>query len=207
MAQQQLDETIRSTPVVVFTQPGCPYCARIELLFTALDTKLGASKFVSAPGDSELRAALRVKVSATSVPQVFVGGQHLGGHDDLRQFIESASAAGSFGNKLDQAGALAEAAGSHAAAEADQTAAEEVRKWPQKIDWSKRSFCDAFMNGGNVPDSHAGGSTTFFGGLVAAVLVFVLATGLSSKTSTIRWTVVLPVLFGGFSGLQGVTNT
>ena len=128
MAQQQLDETIRSTPVVVFTQPGCPYCARIELLFTALDTKLGASKFVSAPGDSELRAALRVKVSATSVPQVFVGGQHLGGHDDLRQLIESASAAGSFGNKLDQAGALAEAAGSHAAAEADQTAAEEVRK-------------------------------------------------------------------------------
>ena len=76
-----------------------------------------------------------------------------------------------------------------------------------KTDWSQRPFCDAFMNGGNVPDSHAGGIVTFVGGLVAAALVFVLVTGLSPKAAALRWIVVVPVCFGGFSGLQGVTNT
>lgn len=211
MAQQQLDESIRSTPAVIFTEPGCPYCARVELLFSALDVQPGSAKVVSAPRDSEIRSALQSKVDAATVPQVFVGGQHFGGHDDLRRLIEAAQdsafdAAKSFGSKLAQAGALV-GGDFDAAAAADRIAVEEVQKWPQKIDWSKRTFCEAFVRGGNVPDSHAGGLTTFFGGLVAAVLAFVLSTGLSPKTSAVRWIVVVPVLFGGFTGLQGVTNT
>ena len=211
MAQQELEQAIQSAPVVVFRQPGCPYCARVELLFSALDLRPGAVKAVSAPRDSALRAALGVKLRASTVPQVFVGGQSLGGHDDLRQVIESGKVpvdgtTGSFGTMLGDAGALVEG-GPDSVASANKTAAEEVQGWPVKIDWSQRPFCDAFMNGGNVPDSHAGGMTTFLGGLITAALVFILVTGLSSKGAALRWIVVVPVCFGGFSGLQGVTNT
>lgn len=207
-SERGLDDTIRSAPVVVLTQPGCPYCARVELLFSELDVKPDAVRIVSAPRESELRAALGGKVGASSVPQVFVAGQHLGGHDDLRDVIESGrrSAATSFGITLGEAGALIQDEPDFAAA-ADKVAAQVVQGWPVKIDWSQRSFCDAFMHGGNVPDNHAGGTVTFLGGIIVAALVLLFTTGLTSKSSISRWIVVLPVLFGGFSGLQGVTNT
>lgn len=67
--------------VEIYTQPFCPYCSRA----VALLTRKGAS-FVEhdAPNGSEARRdAIARSGGRTTVPQVFIGGQAIGGSDDL----------------------------------------------------------------------------------------------------------------------------
>ena len=66
--------------IEVYTQPWCPYCSRaINLL-----TKKGvAFDEIDAPGGSPERAASIQRSGRTSVPQIFIGGTHVGGCDDL----------------------------------------------------------------------------------------------------------------------------
>ncbi len=67
--------------IEIYTQPFCPYCARaISLL-----TKKGAAFHeIDAPAGSPARAEARTRSGGrTSVPQIFIGGTHVGGSDDL----------------------------------------------------------------------------------------------------------------------------
>ena len=196
-AAERLTASIASATVVVFTQPNCQYCARVEALLRELGVVAPTAVSVAVPTGSAARAALAAKAGATSVPQVFVGGRLLGGHDDMR----TAAEAGTLGATLSSVGVImdVEAAG----AEARRV----VAAWPTKVDWAERPFCEAFIHGGNVPNSHAGGSATFLGGLGGGAVVYLAAACFSPLHSFFRWLVVVPLLFGGFSGLQGVTNT
>jgi glutaredoxin 3 len=67
--------------IEVYTQSWCPYCTRaINLL-----TKKGvAFEEIDAPnGSSERRRAGQLSGGRTSVPQIFIDGQHVGGCDEL----------------------------------------------------------------------------------------------------------------------------
>ena len=67
-------------PVTIYATPSCPFCRRAKTLL--------ASKGVSFEeidvSDPSLREAMieRAKGSYT-VPQIFIGSQHIGGCDDL----------------------------------------------------------------------------------------------------------------------------
>jgi glutaredoxin 3 len=66
--------------IEIYTQPFCPYCARALKL---LEGKGVAFKEIDAPGGSPARAEARERSGKTSVPQIFIDGQHIGGCDDL----------------------------------------------------------------------------------------------------------------------------
>ncbi|MDE2240524.1 MAG: glutaredoxin 3 [Rhodospirillales bacterium] len=67
--------------IEIYTQPYCPYCDRAIAL---LQRKGADFKEISAPQGTALRAeALRRSGGRTSVPQIFIGGRHVGGSDDL----------------------------------------------------------------------------------------------------------------------------
>jgi glutaredoxin 3 len=67
--------------IEIYTQPGCPYCARAKRL---LQDKGVAFDEINAPYGTEAReASIDRSGGRTSVPQVFVDGRHLGGCDDL----------------------------------------------------------------------------------------------------------------------------
>ncbi len=75
------------TTIEIYTQPFCPYCARALNLLTR---KGVAFKEIEAPGGSPAREEARNRSGGrTSVPQVFIGGAHVGGSDDLAA-LESA---------------------------------------------------------------------------------------------------------------------
>ncbi len=67
--------------IEVYTQPWCPYCSRA----LALLTKKGAAfQEIEAPGGSPERAASTQRSGGrTTVPQIFIDGQHVGGCDEL----------------------------------------------------------------------------------------------------------------------------
>lgn len=78
--------------VVVFSRPGCAYCAKAKSLLKQRGVAFGV---VDIAAEEERRAEAVERSKASTVPQVFVGSRCLGGFDDLR--------------RLDEAGGLVEA--------------------------------------------------------------------------------------------------
>lgn len=67
--------------IEIYTQPFCPYCARALRL---LKDKGVEFTEIDAPNGSQNRAAaIQRSGGKTSVPQIFIDGQAIGGCDDL----------------------------------------------------------------------------------------------------------------------------
>lgn len=65
--------------VAIFTKPGCPFCAKAKALLT--EKGYGFEEIVL--GKDATTVGLRAVSGRATVPQVFIGGQHIGGSDDL----------------------------------------------------------------------------------------------------------------------------
>ena len=67
--------------VEIYTQDWCAYCARAKRL---LDSKGAAYREIDAPHGSAARAEARDRSGGrTTMPQIFIDGQHIGGADEL----------------------------------------------------------------------------------------------------------------------------
>jgi glutaredoxin 3 len=67
--------------IEIYTQPWCPFCERAMHILT---TKGARFHEISAPhGSAERAEAIERSGGRTTVPQIFIGGQHIGGCDDL----------------------------------------------------------------------------------------------------------------------------
>jgi glutaredoxin 3 len=67
--------------IEIYTQAWCPYCERAVHI---LNTKGVPFREIDAPQGSAARAEARQRSGGrTSAPQIFIGGQHIGGCDDL----------------------------------------------------------------------------------------------------------------------------
>ena len=67
--------------VVIYTKPGCPYCYSAM----ALLKKKGANYTeIVASNDPAIKAEMVEKSGGRmTFPQIFIGGQHVGGSDDI----------------------------------------------------------------------------------------------------------------------------
>ena len=67
--------------VEIYTQPWCPFCERALHI---LSTKGVEFREINAPNGSAERQEARIRSGGrTTVPQIFIGGHHIGGCDDL----------------------------------------------------------------------------------------------------------------------------
>jgi glutaredoxin 3 len=84
--QDTLDNETAMPPVTIYTTSLCPYCHMAKRLLIGKGvhfTEINA-------GPADVRAALRVKSGGlTSVPQIWIGDQHVGGCDDLHALDDS----------------------------------------------------------------------------------------------------------------------
>ncbi|UJF19228.1 glutathione peroxidase [Vibrio sp. SS-MA-C1-2] len=69
--------------ITVFTKPGCPFCAKAKQALT--DAHLQYEEVVL--GKDATTVTLRAVTGRTTVPQVFIGGQHIGGSEDLESYL------------------------------------------------------------------------------------------------------------------------
>lgn len=66
--------------ILIYTKPGCPYCRAAKTLLAKKHARYTEID-VSSPADQR---AMSVKAHGRStVPQIFIGGRHVGGSDDL----------------------------------------------------------------------------------------------------------------------------
>jgi glutaredoxin 3 len=67
--------------IEVYTQPWCPFCAHALSL---LGSKGVAFREIDAPhGSAARQEAIHRSGGRTTVPQIFIGGRHIGGCDEL----------------------------------------------------------------------------------------------------------------------------
>lgn len=72
--------------VLVFTKPGCPYCAQAKAMLKQAGM---AYEEVSLGGPLTTRA-LQAVAGASTTPQVFIGGRKVGGSEELRDWLVAA---------------------------------------------------------------------------------------------------------------------
>jgi len=75
------------SPVVIYTKSTCPYCHAAKDL---LRQKGAAFEEISVDGDRAGQAAMAARAGGRStVPQIFIGSDHVGGCDDLYDLDEA----------------------------------------------------------------------------------------------------------------------
>ena len=73
--------------VEIYTAMACPFCSRAIQLLTA---KKVPFKEIDVTLSSDLRQTMRRRAEgATSVPQIFIDGDHIGGCDELMMLDRS----------------------------------------------------------------------------------------------------------------------
>ncbi len=68
------------TRVEIYTKNWCPYCARAK---QHLDSKGVSYEEIDVTNDSVRELEMINRSEKHTVPQIFIGGQHLGGSDEL----------------------------------------------------------------------------------------------------------------------------
>jgi glutaredoxin 3 len=73
----------QKTPeITMYTTRYCPYCVRARML---LETKGVAFQDIAVDGNPVLRQEMVEKSKLYTVPQIWIGDQHIGGCDELYQ--------------------------------------------------------------------------------------------------------------------------
>ncbi|CNJ07271.1 glutaredoxin 3 [Yersinia mollaretii] len=66
--------------IEIYTKATCPFCHRAKAL---LNSKGAAFHEIAIDSDPAKREEMIARSGRTTVPQVFIDGQHIGGCDDL----------------------------------------------------------------------------------------------------------------------------
>lgn len=67
-------------PIVIYTKATCPYCHAAKAL---LNAKGAPFEEIKVDGDFSAQAAMAKKAGRSTVPQIWIGDNHVGGCDDL----------------------------------------------------------------------------------------------------------------------------
>ena len=67
--------------ITLYSSDYCPYCHRAKALLRARGVQ--AWDEIVVDGRPDLRVAMTERAGRSSVPQIFIDGQHIGGCDDL----------------------------------------------------------------------------------------------------------------------------
>ena len=71
--------------VKIYTTPYCPYCVRAKRL---LERKGVSYEEIDVANDDQARIELAERTGRRTVPQIFIGADHVGGSDDLHALEE-----------------------------------------------------------------------------------------------------------------------
>ncbi|KAA8540803.1 hypothetical protein F0562_024766 [Nyssa sinensis] len=96
-------EIVSSAPVVVFSKTYCGYCKKVKQLLSQLGASYKVIELDVESDGSRLQSALAEWTGQSTVPNVFIGGKHVGGCDAVMEKHQ----AGKLVPLLTDAGAIA----------------------------------------------------------------------------------------------------
>ncbi len=103
MALNKANEIVSSSPVVVFSKTYCGYCKRVKDLLTQVGAAYKVIELDEESDGGDIQLALAEWTGLRTVPNVFIGGKHIGGCDTILEKHR----AGQLVPLLNEAGAIA----------------------------------------------------------------------------------------------------
>jgi cysteine synthase A len=87
-ARRFVEETVSAEPIVMFALEWCEFCWSARKLFAELGVEyrsvdLDSVAFQEGDRGGKIRTVLAEQTGAPTIPQIFVGGEHIGGCTDL----------------------------------------------------------------------------------------------------------------------------
>lgn len=72
------------TTIEIYAVSWCPWCKKAKIIL-----RDNGFRFIEYDAEDEMiRREMRVRSGRNTVPQIFINGKHLGGHDDLVSFVK-----------------------------------------------------------------------------------------------------------------------
>jgi len=104
-AESLVNDVVRDHPVVMFALEWCEFCWAVRKLFARLgiayqSVDLDSVAYQRDDLGVKIRAVLKNRIGAPTIPQIFIGGQHIGGCTDLFDAMR----AGTLQQRLEVAG-------------------------------------------------------------------------------------------------------
>jgi glutaredoxin 3 len=82
------DKEKAMTHVQIYTKGYCPFCKKAKATLNDLGVNFEEFEITN---DTKLTQEMQMRSNRKTVPQIFVGGQHLGGNDDLQASLNDGS--------------------------------------------------------------------------------------------------------------------
>lgn len=76
-------QAAKPSAITVFSKPGCPFCARAKQML--LERNMRYEEVII--GQDATSISLKAVSGRSTVPQVFIDGRHIGGSDELAEFL------------------------------------------------------------------------------------------------------------------------
>jgi thioredoxin-dependent adenylylsulfate APS reductase len=89
LADDFVVDAAAAAPVVVFTKAGCPHCEAVKQVFRELHVTFDEHVISEMSNYSDIAAALERATGLATAPNVFIGGKHIGGNDDVQKLQQS----------------------------------------------------------------------------------------------------------------------
>lgn len=75
--------------VVVYSKTYCPFCTQVKGLFGSINVEPYVIELDQVHEERELQACLQELTGQRTVPNIFIGGKHIGGCDDTMRLASS----------------------------------------------------------------------------------------------------------------------
>ncbi|GFS52900.1 thioredoxin reductase 1, cytoplasmic [Trichonephila inaurata madagascariensis] len=73
---QEVDNYIRSNDVMIFSKTTCPFCNKVKALLSSMGIQFTVLELDTLENGPQMQKAMAERVGRSSVPQVFIRGQH-----------------------------------------------------------------------------------------------------------------------------------
>ncbi|KAK6872245.1 Glutaredoxin-C6 [Candida tropicalis] len=82
--KKDIESTISSNKVVVYSKSYCPYCSSTKDLLSKYNQNFKLIELDTLSNGSTIQNALQEITGQRTVPNIFINGKHIGGNSDLQ---------------------------------------------------------------------------------------------------------------------------
>lgn len=85
----QIRKQISDASIMVYSKTYCPYCVEAKSQLNKLGARFELVELDNVPNGDQIQNTLRQITGQRTVPNIFIGGEHVGGCDDLKAKIRN----------------------------------------------------------------------------------------------------------------------
>lgn len=82
--KQKVEQLIKEKPIFIASKSYCPYCTKTKNTVSSITKEAYILELNEIPDGQEIQDFLLELTGQRTVPNIFIGGEHIGGNSDLQ---------------------------------------------------------------------------------------------------------------------------